>query len=250
MEEKVREIHRRLLAQYGERGKPGGRDPIALLISTILSQNTNDTLRDRAFERLRARFPSWEEVRDAPVEEVEEAIRVAGLSRQKAYRIQWALKRITEERGTLDLSFLRQMEVEEAKRWLMSMNGVGPKTAAIILLFGLGMPAFPVDTHIFRVSKRLGLIPVKTTREKAHEILENLIPPEYYYSFHLNMIEHGRRVCTSHKPRCQECILNDLCDFHGGGKISPSHESPERSVNRQRTVEARTIANLKSKGRQ
>lgn len=227
MEEKVREIHLRLLAQYGEKGKPGSRDPIALLISTILSQNTNDALRDRAFERLKARFPSWEEVRDAPLEKVEETIRVAGLSRQKAYRIQGALKRITEERGSIDLSFLQQMELKEAKRWLMSIEGIGPKTAAILLLFGLGMPAFPVDTHIFRVSKRLGLIPERATREKAHEILENLIPPDYYYSFHLNMIEHGRKVCTARKPKCRECILNDLCDFHGGGKIQDYEPEPQ-----------------------
>lgn len=229
MEEKVREIHHRLLAQYGEKGNPGNRDLIALLISTILSQNTNDALRDRALERLKARFSSWEEVRDAPLAEVEEAIKVAGLARQKAHRIQRALRRITEERGTLDLSFLRHMEPEEAKRWLMSIEGIGHKTAAIILLFGLGMPAFPVDTHIFRVSKRLGLIPERATREKAHEILENLIPPGYYYSFHLNMIEHGRKVCAARKPKCRECILNDLCDFHGSGKIQ-GNEPETREV--------------------
>ena len=214
MEGKVLEVHRRLLVQYGDKGKPGGRDPVAILVSTILSQNTNDALRDRAFERLRARFPSWEEVRDALLEEVEEAIRVSGLSRQKALRIQKALRRITEERGCLDLSFLRSMGVGEARKWLMAMDGIGPKTAAIILLFGLGMPAFPVDTHIFRVSKRLGLIPAKSTREKAHEILEKLILPDYYYSFHLNMIEHGRKICSPRNPKCQVCILNELCDFH------------------------------------
>ncbi|MCS7287310.1 MAG: endonuclease III [Anaerolineae bacterium] len=216
MEEKIREIHRRLLTQYGDKGGSKGWDPVTLLVSAILSQNTNDALRDRAFERLRARFSSWEEVRDAPVEEVEEAIRVAGLSRQKAFRIQQALRRITNEVGTLDLSFLRKMDLEEARKWLMSMEGIGPKTAAIILLFGLGMAAFPVDTHIFRVSKRLGLISQRTTREKAHKILESLIPPEHYYSFHLNMIEHGRKVCSPRHPRCQDCVLNDLCDFYRG----------------------------------
>ncbi len=216
MEEKIREVNSRLLARYGDRGSPGGRDLVGLLVSTILSQNTNDALRDRAFDNLRARFRSWEEVRDAPLEEVEEAIRVSGLSRQKAHRIQQALRRITEEAGTLDLSFLKGMGLEEARKWLMSIEGVGPKTAAIILLFGLGMPAFPVDTHIFRVSKRLGIIPGKATREKAHRILEGIVPPEHYYSFHLNMIEHGRRVCSPRNPKCQECFLNDLCDFYGG----------------------------------
>ncbi len=214
MEEKIREINFRLLAQYGDKGSPGGRDPVALLVSTILSQNTNDALRDRAFANLIARFRSWEEVRDASLDEVEEAIKVSGLSRQKALRIQQALRRITEKAGALDLSFLKDMEVEEARKWLMSLEGVGPKTAAIVLLFGLGMPAFPVDTHIFRVSRRLGLIPEKTTREKAHDLLESLIPSEYYLSFHLNMIEHGRKVCSSRNPKCQICTLNDLCEFY------------------------------------
>ena len=214
MEDRIGEINARLLKQYGDRGKPGVRDLIGLLVSTILSQNTNDALRDRAFASLRARFRSWEEVRDAPLEEVEEAIRVSGLSYQKARRIQQALRRITEEAGALDLSFLKSMELEGARRWLMSIEGVGPKTAAIILLFGLGMPAFPVDTHIFRVSRRLGIIPERATREKAHRILEALIPPEHYYSFHLNMIEHGRRVCSPRNPRCRDCVLSDLCDFY------------------------------------
>ncbi|HDN79771.1 MAG: endonuclease III [Chloroflexi bacterium] len=212
--DKILEVHRRLVELYGERTRNKRRDPVSVLVSTILSQNTNDTLRDRAYKRLRERFPSWEEVRDAPLEAIEEAILPAGLSKQKALRIQEALRRITQERGSLDLSFLKNLNVEEARKWLMSLNGVGPKTAAIILLFSLNMPAFPVDTHIFRVSKRLGLIPRKATREKAHQILERLIPPEFYYTFHLNVIEYGRKVCTSRNPKCEVCRLRDLCEFY------------------------------------
>jgi len=213
LREKGLEVHRRLVEIYGERPHRQ-RDPIATLVSTIISQNTNDPLRDRAFRRLRERFPTWEQVRNAPVEEIAEAIQVAGLGPQKARRIKAALERISEERGELSLDFLREMPVEEARRWLVSSNGVGPKTAAIVLLFALDMPAFPVDTHVHRVSKRLGLIPPNASREKAHEILEDLMPPETYYTFHLNVIAHGREVCRARQPRCEVCVLQDLCDWY------------------------------------
>lgn len=211
---KALEVHQRLVQLFGERPQKRHLDPIAQLVSTILSQNTNDVLRDKAFHALRQRFSTWEQVRDAPVEEVIEAIRIAGLSEQKAPRIQQALRHISAERGELNLDFLRQMDVSEAKRWLTAMNGIGPKTAAIILLFSLRMPAFPVDTHIHRVSKRLGLIPVNTSREKAHELLEALLPQEAYYTFHLNVIRHGREVCQARRPRCEQCALRDLCDYY------------------------------------
>jgi endonuclease-3 len=182
-------------------------------VSTILSQNTNDVNRDVAFDRLRARLSTWEQVRDADVEEVIEAIRPAGLANQKGPRIQEALRFITQERGELELDFLADWPIEEAKAWLVSMNGVGPKTAAIVLLFSLGKPAFPVDTHVHRVTKRLGLIGPRVTREKAHDTLEELVPPKDYYAFHLNVIRHGRQVCTSRKPNCPDCLLAELCDF-------------------------------------
>lgn len=214
LKDKALRVHRRLVEAYGEKVKRNYPDPISLLVSTILSQNTNDALRDRAYARLRKRFPTWEAVRDAPLEEIEEAIHIAGLSAQKAVRIQEVLRRITEERGRLELSFLKDWPLEKARRWLMSFKGVGPKTAAIVLLFALDMPVFPVDTHIFRVSKRLGLLPPNATREKAHRILEGLIPPEHFYTFHLNMIQHGRKVCVARKPRCELCNLKDLCTFY------------------------------------
>ena len=211
---KAFEVNERLGQVLGERPQKARLDAIEELVSTILSQNTNDNLRDQAFFRLRQRFPTWEQVRDAPVEEVAEAIQIAGLNQHKAPAIQRALRRISEERGELSLEFLREMSVPEAKAWLTSIKGVGPKTAAIILLFALDMPAFPVDTHIHRVTTRLGLIPAKTSREKAHELLEALLPPPAYYAAHLNLIRHGREVCQARRPRCEVCIVRDLCDHY------------------------------------
>jgi endonuclease-3 len=210
---KIEAVHRRLLETYGE---PLWRDPLPPLdelVSTILSQNTNDVNRDRAFERLRGRFPTWEQVRDAPVREVIAAIRPAGLANQKGPRIQKALRRITDERGALTLDFLADLPLQEARDWLVSLNGVGPKTAAIVLLFSLGRPAFPVDTHVHRVSRRLGLIGERVSAPKAHPLLEALVPPAWYYALHLNLIRHGRQVCHARKPQCGACALSDLCDF-------------------------------------
>ena len=206
------DIHKKLLVEYGEPSwQP--RDPVAELVNTILSQNTNDVNRDRAFERLRETFPTWDEVRDAPLEELIEAVRPAGLAPTKAPRIQDALRRIGDERGEIALDFLAHLSPQEAREWLLAIPGVGPKTAAIVLLFSLGVPAFPVDTHVHRVTWRLGLIPEKTSREKAHDLLEELAPPEVYYSFHLNLISHGRTVCHARNPRCDECMLRKGCPF-------------------------------------
>ena len=212
--DKALEVHERLIQVYGEPTRHSHLDPVSQLVCTIISQNTNDNLRDQAYETLRQRFPTWEDVRDAPVQEVIAAIQIAGLGQTKAPRMQQALRRITAERGKLELDFLREMSVEDAKAWLMAMDGVGPKTAAIILLFSLGMPAFPVDTHVHRVSKRLGLIAPGASREKAHELLEAMLPPETYYAFHLNLIHHGREVCQARRPRCELCTLRGLCDYY------------------------------------
>lgn len=212
MQEKPQQVHQRLLRAYGQRTKDRFSDPVAQLVSTIISQNTNDALRDKAYDCLRERFSTWEQVRDAPTEEVVAAIKIAGLSQHKGPNIQAALRHITKERGVLTLGFLKDLAVEEAKQWLMAMKGVGPKTAAIILLFSLDMPALPVDTHVHRVTRRLGLIPEKASREKAHVLLEEMMPPETYYAFHLNVIRHGREVCHARRPSCDQCILCDLCD--------------------------------------
>jgi len=211
---KIETVHRRLMEVYGDPEWRSHLDPISEVVSTILSQNTSDVNRDRAFERLRARFVAWEEVRDAPVEIVEQAIRPAGLSGQKAPRIQGALRFITQAQGELSLDFLKDMPVDEARAWLTQVKGIGPKTAAIILLFSLGMPAFPVDTHVHRVSGRLGLIGPKVSAEQAHALLEDLLPPDWYYPFHLNVIRHGREICHARNPRCEICPLQELCDYY------------------------------------
>jgi len=198
-------------------GSPTWREPLPPLdelISTILSQNTNDVNRDRAFHSLRQQYPTWESVRDAEQEGVVDAIRTAGLANQKGPRIQAVLEAITEERGDLDLEFLRQMPPEQVHDWLTKFKGVGPKTAAIVLQFSLDMPAFPVDTHIYRLSNRLGLRPPKASAEAAHTILAELFPPETYYAAHLNLIRHGREVCHSRKPVCEKCVLQDLCLYY------------------------------------
>ncbi|MGD8602993.1 MAG: endonuclease III [Anaerolineales bacterium] len=208
------EIHRRLLDEYG---KPVWREklpPIDELVSTILSQNTNDDNRDVAFERLKETFPTWEEVMGAQTEDVIEAIRPAGLANQKGPRIQNVLRQIEDERGNLDLTFLQDMPVGEARDWLLKFKGVGPKTAAIVLLFALDMPDFPVDTHIYRLSGRLGLRPEKMSADKAHQQLAELFPSEDYYDAHLNLIRHGRQVCHARNPECDRCCLTDLCPFY------------------------------------
>jgi endonuclease-3 len=210
---RARAVHTALLKAYGE---PVWRNPLPALdelVSTILSQNTNDLNRDRAFEALRARFPSWEAVRDAPEAEVVDAIRPAGLANQKGPRIQAVLRAITAERGALNLDFLRDLPVAEARDWLTQFKGVGPKTAAIVLLFALGRPAFPVDTHVHRVTGRLGLRPEKLSADDCHAYFEDLLPPNTYYAAHLNLIRHGREVCHARNPECGRCVLLSLCPF-------------------------------------
>ena len=191
-------------------------------MSTILSQNTNDLNRDRAFKALRAALPSWEAVRDAAPAAVVEAIRPAGLANQKGPRIQAVLQAITRERGRLDLRFLRRLPPDQALAWLMRFKGVGNKTASIVLLFSLGMPAFPVDTHIYRVSGRLGLRPPRASLQQAHDLLARTFPPQTYYSAHLNLIRHGREVCRARSPACPACVLRRLCPY---GRQHPSRRA-------------------------
>jgi len=213
LEKLALQVHRRLLEFYGQPAWRNPLSPLGELISTILSQNTNDTNRDRAFASLRARFPMWEMVRDAEPDAVIEAIRPAGLANQKGPRIQQVLREVTVEHGVLDLGFLREMPLEEARAWLMKFKGVGPKTAAIVLLFSLGRPAFPVDTHIYRVTGRIGLRPERMSVEEAHVHLERLFPPDTYCAAHLNIIRLGREICAARKPDCPICPLKDICSY-------------------------------------
>jgi endonuclease-3 len=213
LRQRAMNVHKRLLDFYGEPTWRNPLPPVDELVSTILSQNTNDVNRDRAFEALRKRFPTWEAVRDAPAPQIVAAIRPAGLANQKGPRIKQVLQEITKERGSLDLSFLSELPLEDARTWLTKFKGVGPKTAAIVLLFSLDRPAFPVDTHIYRVTGRIGLRPERMTVEQAHQHLEQLFPPESFYAAHLNLIRLGREVCGARKPDCLKCPLNDLCDY-------------------------------------
>jgi endonuclease-3 len=213
MKQRAINIHERLLEFYGE---PVWRNPLPAideLVSTILSQNTNDVNRDRAFEALRAKFATWEAVRDADPNAVMDAIRPAGLANQKGPRIQQVLQAITAERGNLDLTFLKKFTVDDARNWLTKFNGVGPKTAAIVLCFSLDLPAFPVDTHVYRVTGRIGLRPERISVEQAHPHLEAIFPPETYYAAHLNIIRLGREICTARKAHCERCPIRALCDF-------------------------------------
>lgn len=197
-------------------GYPEWRDPLPAideLVSTILSQNTTDVNRDRAFYTLRSRFPTWEEVMAAADDEIIDAVRVAGLASQKGPRIKAVLNQINAEIGSLDLSFLEELPLEEARDWLLRFKGVGRKTAAIVLQFSLNQPAFPVDTHIYRVSGRLGIRPLKMDIEKTHRLLEELIDPADYYAGHLNLIRLGRETCHPRQPACQTCPVRHLCRY-------------------------------------
>lgn len=211
--ERALRVHQTLLEFYGQPVWRNPLPPVDELVSTILSQNTNDVNRDKAFEALVAKFGTWEAVRDAPEAAVIEVIRPAGLANQKGPRIQQVLREITAERGNLDLSFLNDLPLEDARAWLTKFKGVGPKTAAIVLCFSLGRPAFPVDTHVYRVTGRLGLRPEKMSVEDAHPHFESLLPPETYYAAHLNIIRLGREICSARKPDCPRCPLRAQCDF-------------------------------------
>ena len=213
LQKRAIKIHETLLKAFGEPIWRNPLPPIDELVSTILSQNTNDINRDRAFEALRAKFPTWEQVRDAKESDVIDAIRPAGLANQKGPRMQQVLKEITKERGSLDLNFLKDLPLEEARSWLTKFNGVGPKTAAIVLCFSLNRPAFPVDTHVYRVTGRIGLRPEKISVEQAHPYLEGVFPPETYYAAHLNIIRLGREMCNARKPLCANCPIVKLCDY-------------------------------------
>ena len=192
--------------------------PIAELVHTILSQNTSDVNRDVAYARLRGRFPSWEEVRDAPADEVAEAIRPGGLSATKAPRIQEVLRLISDPAP--DLDWLWEAPRDEAMGYLTSLPGVGRKTAACVMIFALGRPEIPVDTHVYRVGGRLGLFPPRASLELAHDEMLRITDPADAYELHINLIRHGRAICRP-QPRCTECALRRMCPyFRRGGALA------------------------------
>jgi endonuclease-3 len=263
----IAEIVRRMETAYGIPEWRPHHDPTSELVLTILSQNTSDSNSGRAFGRLLEQFSSWEAVMSAPLPELTAAIQPGGLAPTKAPRIQAALRDIMNRTGGFDLRFLEAMPPEEARAWLGSLHGVGPKTVACVLMFALGVPAMPVDTHVFRVSMRLGLIPERSavggrrsaagetsaaastrtkrkgsgareeprtaamTAEKAHALLEAIVPAEEYYAFHIGLIKHGRRVCAAQRPACPDCVLLDLCPSPG-----MFHPELKRSSRRKRRI--------------
>jgi len=205
------EIVEGLSARYGRPVWRPHEDAMTELVLTILSQNTSDANSGRAFMRLISRFPTWEALMAADPGEIEREIQVGGLAATKAPRIKAILEEVWRHRGSLDLSFLGEMPLAEAKAWLRSLPGVGPKTAACVLMFALGRPALPVDTHVQRVAQRLGLVPASTGAAAAHDLLEAMLAPEEVYAFHVSLIKHGRRLCRAQRPLCADCPLADPC---------------------------------------
>ncbi len=202
---------------YGPREFVSRGRAVEVLVETVLSQNTSDANSHRAFQSLLERFGSLEAVATASAVDIERAIANAGLSRIKSVRIKEILQRLLRENGSLDLAFLAGRDVEAARQYLTSLKGVGLKTASCVLLFSLGMPAMPVDTHVHRVSRRLGLIGPRVNAEAAHAELESMVPPADRYRFHLLLIEHGRRVCHARNPRCGVCAMSGVCPSAGTG---------------------------------
>jgi endonuclease-3 len=200
---------------YGPRSWQKRRSGIDGLVQTILSQNTSDANSTAAFCCLKQRFPAWEQALEAPTSAIEAAIRSGGLSKIKAPRIKRALQRIREERGRLSLGFLARLPLEEARAYLQSIDGVGPKTACCVLMFCYNRPALPVDTHVHRVARRLGLVAWNGSAEAAHDRLQRMCPPRLVYAFHVLMVEHGRRTCRARNPYCARCVLSDRCPACG-----------------------------------
>ncbi len=209
------EVTRRLTEFYGE--VPfSSKDPMSMLVDIILSHRTRDEQTVAAYDNLLKHFGSWEAVRDAPTEEVQAVIDNVNWPETKAPRLQALMRRITEERGELNLDFLRDLPVEEGAAWLRQLGGVGPKTAACVLLFSCQKPILPVDVHVHRVSIRLGLIGKKVTADSAHDLLQVLLPNDArtIYNFHKALLRHGQRICVFERPRCNKCPITDLCDYY------------------------------------
>jgi endonuclease III len=216
----IAEIIAKLTSIYGVKKLPAKRiTPLDELIFTILSQNTNDVNRDRAYANLLRLYSTWDAVLAADPEQIESAIRVGGLSHQKSLRIHHILGEIKQQHGSLSLDFLQSWEMERIHNYLIQLKGVGEKTVACVLLFSLGMPALPVDTHVHRVTQRLGLVPTGIDEKKTMELLLAQVPPSDRYAFHVLIIQHGRTTCHARKPECPQCVLLSICLF---GKKLPN----------------------------
>lgn len=217
-ERKIDRVYVILEQTYGVKKNHPDGDPLDGLVGTILSQATTDTNSSRAHHALREAYPDWATILTTPEEDLAEVIRSGGLANLKARRIKEALAAIQAERGDLDLAFLDELDPEEGRDWLRRLPGVGPKTAACVMMFDLGKPILPVDTHVHRVSKRLGLIGPKISADAAHNALQEQLAPEQIYEFHLNMIAHGRKICRAPLPKCPLCPLTALCNYYQGNQ--------------------------------
>jgi endonuclease III len=210
---KIKHITQNLEATYGIPRNTDPSDPLDELILTILSQSTTDINSRRAFDSLRESFRDWESVRRARPASIALAIKSGGLANTKSVVIKNMLNQIVERLGKLDLSFLHRAPIDEAREFLISLKGIGPKTAACVLLFSGNRPVFPMDTHILRITRRLGLVPRKSNDQAAHKIMESLVPTNKHYSLHINLIRHGRKICRPRDPHCDQCSLQEQCDF-------------------------------------
>lgn len=211
---RVAEILMALEERFGIPQRTEVLDPLSNLILTILSQNTNDKNRDQAYRRLREQFPTWEDVLRADVNAIEAAIRPGGLARQKSERIQNILNWIEERYGRLNLDCLCQMQPQQAIDLFCQLKGVGVKTISVVLMFSCGMDIFPVDTHVHRICRRLGLVPDKASAEKTFWLMKPLVPAQKSFSLHMNLLRLGRTICLARKPRCEQCPLSAYCDFY------------------------------------
>ncbi|HEX3052451.1 MAG TPA: endonuclease III [Aggregatilineaceae bacterium] len=223
-QERIQIVYERLLKKHGERPLVPRREPMHELISTMLSHRTTQQNEALAYDRMWKRFGSWEAIRDAPTAELVEAIEPSNYPESKAPRIQAALRQIIEARGAANIDFLRDLPPHEGLEWLMELPGVGIKTASLVLLFCFSQPVLPVDTHVHRVSGRVGLIGPKDSAEAAHTILLGLLPPEPYvlFNFHVSMLKHGQKICVWGTPHCGQCPLTDLCDWYQEHRTPPA----------------------------
>jgi len=211
MRRRIVAILARLRRAYGDPPPPRRLAPLDELILTVLSQNTNDVNRDRAYADLRSRFATWDEVADAPLPAIAKAIRRGGLAPTKSVRIREMLRELRARGMPLDERTFARMRSRELWDLLVGLRGVGPKTAAIVLLFSLGRPFFPVDTHVHRLTRRLGLVPENSDAVKAQELLQEVVPAKDVYDFHVLLIRHGREVCVARRPLCSRCALATIC---------------------------------------
>ena len=213
LKEKAKQITQRLENKFGVPQREDIMDPLSNLVLTVLSQSTNDKNRDTAYHRLKDRYPTWEQVMNGNVKIIADAIRPGGLANQKSERIQNILKWIQKEYGTLNLDCLCDMDADQAIEKFTQLKGVGVKTISVVMMFSCGIDIFPVDTHVHRICRRLGFVPDNATAEKTFWQMRPIVPRGKSFSLHMNFLKLGRTICYARKPRCEQCLVNDLCDF-------------------------------------